>query len=161
MNFQEVYKYGKDADTVFKMFTDRSYFERKYEKTADSHEVLEHAQDDNTFRIKVKRSMPADAPVPGFAKKFLPGNMTVIQEDIWDLKTRTGRLHIEIHGAPVSINADMKLIDGADGAENHLSWEINCNVPLVGGKVAKFVAEDMKHKTPADLAISNEILEDY
>ncbi len=161
MNFEEVYSYSKDADTVFRMFTDKAYFERKYAASTSSFEVLEHAQDESRFQIKVRRVMPADVPVPGFAKKFLPGEMTVVQEDVWDLASRTGRINIEIAGAPVTVSASMKLVDGANGAENQVSWSIDCNVPLLGKKVAKFVAEDIQAKSPADLRLSNEILADY
>ena len=161
MNFEEVYKYKKDADSVFRMFTDKAYFERKYAETTSSFEVLEHAKDDARFQIKVKRVMPADVPVPGFAKKFLPGEMTVEQEDVWDIATRTGTIHIDIHGAPVTVSAKMRLIDGAEGGENHVSWTIDCNVPLVGKKVARFVADDIQAKSPEDLRLSNEILQDY
>ncbi|MGJ8669639.1 MAG: DUF2505 domain-containing protein [Oceanococcus sp.] len=161
MNFEEKYNYDKDADTVFRMFIDKTYFERKYAATTSSFEVLEHSLDDAKFQIKVRRVMPSDAPVPGFAKKFLPGEMTVVQEDTWDLATHTGQIKIEIAGAPVSVSADMRLIDGSQGAENHVSWSIDCNIPLVGKKIAKFVADDIQAKSPADLRLSNEILQEY
>lgn len=161
MTFDEVYKYNKDADTVFRMFIDKAYFERKYAATTTSFAVLEHALDDDYFRIKVRRTMPADVPVPGFAKKFLPGEMTIEQTDVWDLQARTGEILIEIAGAPVSVKSQMRLIQGANGGENHVHWTVESNIPLVGGKVAKFVAADIQAKSPEDLRLSNEILADY
>lgn len=161
MTFDEVYHYTKNADAVFRMFTDKTYFERKYAGSTSSFEVLDHALDDKTFRIRVRRTMPADIPVPGFAKKLLPGEMTVEQEDVWDLQARTGRITIEIDGAPVQASAQMKLVDGDKGGENHVHWTVQCSVPLIGNKVAKFVASDIQAKSPADVQLSNQILADY
>ena len=47
MKFEEVYCYERDADTVMTMFTDRAYFEKKYERAADSYDILEHSSDDS------------------------------------------------------------------------------------------------------------------
>ncbi len=162
MKFEEVYCYDRDADTVITMFTDRVYFEKKYEKAADSYDILEHQSDDSRFQIKVKRSMPLNVPVPGFAKKVLGGGgMTVIQEDIWDKSTRRGRINIELVGAPVQITAEMELKQGANGAENHVHWSIDSSIPLIGGKVAKLVAEDIKAKSPEDQKLTNQLLAQY
>ena len=161
MNFEEKYVYNKAADSVMKMFSDRDYFERKYAQAADSFEVLEHELSDSTFRIKVTRTVPTDVPVPNFAKKLIPGSMTVIQEDIWDLAARTGKISIDVVGSPVHVTANMRLIDGPKGGENHVSWKVDCRIPLIGGKIAKFVADDIQAKSPEDLRLSNEILADY
>ena len=161
MQFEETYKYAKDADTVMRMFSDRDYFEKKYARTTLSYEVLEHKHEGDDFRIKCRLTMPSSAPVPGFAKKILGETMTVIQEDVWDTAKRTGRLTIEMHGAPISMHANMRLMDGASGAENHVYWEINCRVPLIGNKIASLIAQDIQAKSPADMQVSNELLADY
>jgi hypothetical protein len=161
MNFEELYRYGKDADTVMRMFADRAYFEKKYAETTLAYEVLEHELSDERFRIKCKLTMPSSAPVPGFAKKILGETMNLVQEDIWDLKSRTGQLNIEMPGVPVKISAAMRLGQGAAGGENQVSWSINCKIPLIGGKLEKFIASDIKAKSPADLKISEAILADY
>ena len=161
MNFDEIYRYDKDADTVMQMFADRAYFEKKYEQTTLSYEVLEHQRDDDKFMIRCKLTMPSSAPIPGFAKKFLGETMTVVQQDNWDLKSRTGQLNIEIQGAPVDVSAKMELKQGDSGGENHVHWTISCKIPLVGGKLEKLIAEDIQAKSPADIEISNKILADY
>lgn len=161
MNFEETYRYARDADTVMRMFSDRAYFERKYERTTLSYEVLEHERSDDHFRIRCKLTMPSHVPLPGFAKKVLGETMTVVQEDVWDLSTRKGQLKIEMHGAPISINAEMSLEQGENGGENHVQWQINSRVPLIGGKIAKLVADDIQAKSPGDVEISNELLAEY
>ena len=161
MQFEEKYQYVKDADTVMRMFSDRGYFETKYEETTISYQVLEHDKSDKKFHIRCELKMPLNVPVPGFAKKFLGETMTVVQQDDWDLDARTGTLKVEMAGAPVSISARMTLRDGAEGAENHVQWDVTCKVPLVGGKLEKLIADDIQAKSPADLEVSNRILASY
>ncbi len=161
MTFDEVYRYDKDADTVMRMFADRGYFEKKYEETTISYEVLEHSSEGDRFHIRCKLSMPMNAPVPGFAKKFLGETMSVVQQDTWNTAARTGELKVEMQGAPIDISAKMELKQGASGAENHVHWNIHCKIPLVGGKIEKLIADDIRAKSPADLEVSNRILADY
>ncbi len=161
MKFEDVYRYSKDADTVMRMFSDRAYFEKKYAETTLDYEVLEHELSADTFRIRCKLTMPLNVPVPGFAKKFFGQTMNVVQEDTWDLKNRTGRLTVELAGVPVTVKATMALREGSGGGENHVNWDIGCNIPLVGNKVAKLVADDIQAKSPGDLSVSEKILAEY
>lgn len=161
MEFKEQHSFDKNSDAVIAMFSDRGYFERKYEHTTVSYEVLEHDKTDEQFRIKCHLTMKSSAPVPGFAKKFLSETMDVVQEDIWDAASKTGRLTVELHGVPVKITADMALKDTASGCVNELTWHIKCGIPLVGGKLEKLIADDVRSKSPHDQQVSQDILQDY
>lgn len=159
--FEDVQTFEQDADTIFGMFCDPAYFEKKYAQTTVEHEILESHSDAQTFRIRAKLKMRSDAPVPGFAKKFVSDTMTVEQTDTWDKQARTGHLEIHIHGAPISVKATMELVSTATGAENHLRWEVVCKVPLVGSKLEKMLEDDIRHKAPRDLQVSRAIAKDY
>jgi hypothetical protein len=162
MKFETKHTFDKPAATVIKMFSDRSYFERKYAGLGfTAIEVLEHDKSDSRFRIKVRYTAQSNAPVPDFAKKFLPSTMVVTQQDSWDLKTLTGRLEVEIKGAPVKVACDMALKDDGKGAANQLRWNVSCGIPLVGGKIEKITAEDIQAKESADIATTRKILADY
>lgn len=162
MQFQQELKYEQPADVVIKAFGDRAYFEDKYRALeASEFEVLEHEADDKRFRIKMKITMPSSAPVPGFAKKFLGENQTIIQEDTWDLAAKTGQLKVEIKGTPIRAEAKMKLEDADGGAVNRLAWTVTCSVPLVGKKVEEIVATDIRNKGANDARATNEVLTKY
>lgn len=161
MKFEEKYQYVKDADTVMRMFSDRGYFETKYEETTISYKVLAHDKSDARFHIRCELKMPLNVPVPGFAKKFIGETMTVTQQDDWDLNSRVGQLKVEMAGAPISISARMTLSDGPKGAVNKVEWDVGCKIPLIGGKLEKLIADDIQAKSPADLEVSNRILESY
>jgi len=162
VQFNDKHTFDKPAATVIKMFSDRAYFERKYQELGYRNvEVLEHSVDARKFRIKVRYTAPNSAPLPDFAKKFLGETNTVVQSDTWDLEKKTGRLEAEIKGVPVKVSADMKLADEGAGSANTLKWNLSCGIPLIGGKLEQVVAGDIQAKGKTDLAKSREILNGY
>ncbi|MES0874511.1 DUF2505 domain-containing protein [Sinimarinibacterium thermocellulolyticum] len=162
MKFDDKHSFNKPAATVIKMFSDRAYFERKYQMLGFTGiEVLEHEKSDKHFRIKVRYIAKNDVQVPDMLKKFMPGQITVVQQDAWDLTRMTGRLDVEIKGTPVKVSADMTLKDEGKGSANHLKWTVSCSVPLVGGKLEKLTADDIQAKAGRDVATTQKILNDY
>lgn len=162
MQFNDRHTFDKPAATVIKMFSDRAYFERKYQALGfRSVEVLEHSNNGGKFRIKVRYSAPNSAPLPDFAKKFLGETNVVTQTDTWDIERKTGRLEAEIRGVPVKVNAAMALKDEARGCVNTLKWDLSCGIPFVGGKLEEVVAGDIRAKSKADNDKSRELLQGY
>ena len=162
MQFNDKHSFDKPAASVIKMFADKAYFERKYKELGFSGiEVLEHSVDSKKFRIKVRYAAPNSAPLPDFAKKFLGETNVVTQSDTWDIEKKTGRLEAEIRGVPVKVFADMTLKDEGAGSANTLTWNLNCGIPFIGGKLEEVVAGDIKAKSKGDQAKSREILKSY
>ena len=161
MKFDDKHSFDKPAATVIKMFSDRAYFERKYkELKVDDLEVLECEKSGNKFRIKCRYKITNNA-IPDFAKKFMGDKSTVTQQDSWDTAPMTGRLEIEIKGAPVKVSADMSLKNEGTGSANHLKWNVSCGIPLIGGKLESVISDDIKSRAKADIAASRKILADY
>lgn len=162
MKFDDKHTFDKPAATVMKMFSDKAYFERKYQALGFTNiEVVEHEKSATKFRIKVRYDAKNTVAVPDFAKKFIPGTASITQVDAWDLTKMTGRIEAEIKGAPVKVVCNMTLKDEGKGAANHLKWEISCGIPLIGGKIEKVTAEDIQAKAANDVATTRKILADY
>lgn len=162
MKFEDKQVLSKPAATVLKMYTDKAYFAKKYAAMpgAKDFEILECETSGTRFRIKHKSQQRSDITVPDFAKKFLAEYNTVIQQDTWDTATGIGRLDIEIKGMPIKVSADMKVV-GDKTATNTLTWNISCSIPLLGGKLEKILADDIREKAKADAALTNSLLKDY
>ncbi|HEY0973683.1 MAG TPA: DUF2505 domain-containing protein [Solimonas sp.] len=162
MKFDDKHTFDKPAATVMKMFSDKAYFERKYEALGFKDiTVLEHEKSDKRFHIKVRYTTKNTVTLPDFAKKFIPDTAVVTQSDTWDLTKKTGRIEAEIKGAPVKVVCDMTLKDEGKGAANHLKWNISCGIPLVGGKVEQLTADDIRAKAGNDVATTRKLLADY
>ena len=122
MKFTDSHEFDVSSDTVIKMFSDPDYFTGKYEALGFSNiEVLEHTQDGDEFSITVRYEAPSDAPVPGFAKKFMAETNVVTQTDCWNVADKTGELTAEIKGLPATIKAQMELVDDGKGMEDPLN----------------------------------------
>ena len=162
MKFNDTHSFDEPSDTVIKMFTDPAYFTDKYAALGFSNiKVIKQSQDGDDFSITVQYEAPSDAPVPGFAKKFMAETNVVTQTDSWNRASKTGRLDAEIKGLPAKIGADMKLVDAGGGCRNELSWNISCSIPLVGGKVEKLIAQDIQSKAQADQDQTAAMLANY
>lgn len=162
MQFNDKHSFSKGADAVMRMYSDKEFFLRKYKEAGYwDVQVLAHEKNGDKFRIKCQFTMKSDAPVPAFAKKFLPDTSTVVQEDSWDCKTKKGRLNIEMKGLPAKITCDMTLKDEGSGSANHFKWDVSVKIMLVGSKVEELIATDIRSKSKKDNALSARILEDY
>jgi len=162
MQFTDKHAFSKNAETVMRMYSDKEFFLRKYKESGYwDIQVLAHEKTGDKFRIKCQYTMKSDAPVPGFAKKFLPETSTVVQEDIWDCKTKKGRLNVEMKGLPAKIGCDMTLADAGSGSANSFKWDISVKIPLIGGKIEDVVATDIRAKSKKDHAVTAKILESY
>jgi hypothetical protein len=162
MKFEDKHTFSKPAATVMKMFSDRAYFERKYQELGvEDLEILECEKAGTKFRIKSRFKVKNDAPLPDFAKKFVGEKNTVTQQDTWDTSSMTGRLDIEVKGVPVKVSCDMSLKTDGAGSANHLKWNVSCGIPLIGGKLESVLSDDIKSKAKADVAATRKILADY
>lgn len=162
MKFEERHTFDQPAEKVMHMYADKAFFDRKYREVgAIECELLDHQRTDARFSVKYRLVMKSDAPLPEVAKKILGDTVKMVQQDAWDIGKRTGRIDIEIKGAPLKISADMKLIDEGGKGVNVQNWNVSCSIPLVGGKIEAAIAEDIKAKSKRDLAVSRKLILEY
>jgi len=160
INLQHQFK--KSVDQVWAMYADRAFFEKKYADTgATNVEVLDYKASDKGFSITVRYDSQSDAPIPDFAKKFIPSTISVTQTDSWDAATKTGKITTELKGMPIKVSAEMKLEAAGKGAVNKMVWTLSSSIPLMGGKLEGLLAEDVKIKSARDEAASQKLLENY
>ena len=96
-------RYPASAEVVLRMFTDKAFHTGKLDAMGlKNYQVLDHAFDGKDFRIKIQRKVPMQAPA--VVKKFVGAESTVINEERWNLKTRTGRVLVEPVGMPLEMS---------------------------------------------------------
>jgi len=149
MEFTATHTYDHPADAVFAALTDFEAVKAKYESVGQRDVKLSRrdAGDDGSVTLVTTRVVPLD--VPGFAKKFLSPSQNVTQTDSWRPPeadgTRNGTFEVAAKGTPVSVRGTLHLAPTGDGSCTNVSVvTIECKVPLVGGKIADFVAKDTR-----------------
>lgn len=152
-------------ERVEKMYWDHEYCPRKYRELGlRDIEVVSKKKDGRDYHITCNFKMKPSIELPKLAQKFVGGAdwLAVTQTDSWDLQTRKGRLDIKIHAFDsVTIRVDMTLEPHPQGAVNRMRWKIESSLPLVGGTLAKILAQDIQSKFAEDCAAANRILKDY
>lgn len=162
MKFDDKHSFRQPVEALTKMYFSRAYHERKYDMMkARNVEVLELVDEPDRFHIVVRFSTDADAPLPDFAKRVIGDSLAITQTDSWDRKALKGTINVEIKGAPVKVSADMVIrSEPSGGASNNFVWNVQCGIPLVGGKIEKIIAGDIQSKAGADAARSQKILDE-
>ena len=143
------YAYEAPPDVVFAMFCDPDFLRAKFEATeALAYDIVECTETPGGgMRIVTNRTVLAD--IPGFAKKFFKPENAMTQTEEWGPVVdgaRAGKWKIEPHGVPVSVSTSgtTRLESSNGGAVQHIAATIKVGVPLVGGKLERFVYDQAK-----------------
>lgn len=139
------------------MFCDETFHGQKLEKIGIEHRVLECSQQGDDFRIRVERKIPVK--LPGMKKGG--ATSTVIHTECWNTKTRHGTVHVELPGMPLTMHCQSVAEDDGDGCVVRYDWEIKSRVPVVGGKIEKFVVADMDKQAEPERLAGVELLDNY
>jgi len=110
-------------------------------------EVVEETRaDDGSVRLVTKQQTAIE--LPGFAKKLIPANATVIQTFDWAPPasdgSRTGRWSAEAKGTPVSIGGPTELRADGTGTVHRYLGQVKSSVPVVGGRLESFALDNLR-----------------
>lgn len=149
MQFTANHSYKQPAPDVFAVLTDFDAVKAKYEAIGQTDVELVKLQrrKDGSVTLVTRRVVPLE--LPGFAKRVLSPKQHVLQTDEWsapDAKgVRIGTFAVEAKGTPVRVFGVLRLSPrGAKGCTNTTDVTVECKVPLIGGKLADFVAKDTR-----------------
>ena len=137
------HKYNTDVDSLFALFQEPDFIVERYLATGALDAALLEINHDDGVLIRVERQMQVD--VPSFLSKFMAPTTQVLQTDHWRGEAGgpyRNQMQIEIQGAPVKVNVRIELAAKGKGCVNSVEIETKCGIPLVGGKIADFVARD-------------------
>lgn len=162
MEVRSTHTYAAPPGVVFEMMTDPDVLTAKYAALGhDDVRIVEHSVDGDTLTVRSRRKVPMD--VPGFAKRFLSPTNAVEQSDRWDAPaedgSRTGTWQVNAAGVPVTVGGTLRITPGPKRTTVvEVAGEVTSSVPLVGGKLAGFVAGDVQRTLAAEEAFNDEHL---
>ena len=162
MDVRSTHTYAAPPDAVFTMMTDPDVLTAKYAALGHADvRITEHAVERAAVTVCSKRSVPMD--VPGFAKRFLSARNTVEQRDHWEAPasdgSRTGTWQVRAAGVPVTAGGTLRITPGPKHTTVvEIAGEVTSSVPLVGGKLAAFVAGDVRRTLAAGEAFNDDHL---
>jgi hypothetical protein len=158
MKINAKHRYNCSIDELYEHFTNKKYYLAKFKACgARNVKIEEAAQTDEGFVVVSQREVPAD--VPGVLKSFLGEWNTITQTENWDGDPGDeyyNDFEIAAEGVPVEMTGTMNLMPDGDGCINDIEIEISCAIPLVGKKLAQFVASDTEKTLAAEYEFTRE-----
>ena len=149
MEFSVTHTYQRSTKAVFGVLTDFDLVRQKYQALghADIELVNFEKHADGGVTLVTRRVVPLE--LPGFAKRVLSPRQNVTQTDTWTAPdahgVRTGTFTVAAARTPVQVDGTMRLApSGTRRCTNEITATVRCNIPLIGGKIAGFVAGDTR-----------------
>ncbi|MGB5209355.1 MAG: DUF2505 domain-containing protein [Gammaproteobacteria bacterium] len=160
---EAIHEYDHPVEKVFAAFTDADFYLAKFEGIgAREVEVIACSESDGVFSIEISREVPLD--VPAALKAVLGSWTTVIQNEEWvegENDDFLNELDISSEGVPAKITGTMVLYGNENGGcVNEVTICIDCSIPLVGGRLEKFVAENTNEQLDAEYEFIQEYLDE-
>lgn len=149
-------RYPASPDVVIRMFTDAGFHTKKLEALGMPYKVLAQRADGKTFSIRVERKVPVQ--MPGLGKK---AEATVVNEETWDLASRTGSVKVEAGGMPLDCGCTVSMRAEGRGTLVRYDWDVKSKLPLVGGQIEKMAVADMEKRSEEETRIAVGLLPDY
>jgi hypothetical protein len=136
--------FAAPVSTVYSALVDKAYLsDRLAALGGQNSALLEHNASGDRASFKVRQGLPAEQ-LPSTVRSFLGGDLVVEREEIWRLE---GGKHVattraRIPGMPAEITGQVRLDETADGGTDWVTnAEVKVNIPLLGGKLERSVAE--------------------
>ncbi|MGB5622703.1 MAG: DUF2505 domain-containing protein [Gammaproteobacteria bacterium] len=150
---EAVHEYDHPVEKVFAAFTDPDFYLAKFEGIGSRHvEVIACSDEDGVFSIETSREVPLD--VPSALKAIVGAWTTLIQNEEWvtgDDDDFLNELDMTSDGMPAKMSGNMVLYATEDGGcVNEVTIRIDCSIPLLGGRLEKFIGESTREQLQAE-----------
>jgi hypothetical protein len=146
------YTIADDFDTslsrYWEVFFDPAYNAELYKRLRIGREVLEETREGEGEGLVVRRriKLSPQREVPGFVAKFVKGAISYTEQGVYTARTST----LEIVTIPGFMADSLRTrgtyrVQALGPSKVRRTWqgEIECKIPLVGGKVEKQIAEEV------------------
>jgi len=144
------HSYDAGVDHVISHFFSEDLILAKNAKLgARNVKVVDAQKDDAAGKLVVEREMKASTQVPGVLSSFHREWNEIRQEEHW-VKKDDGEWHCEfrvkVEGVPAKIKGVMRVQGNGDRCINYININVKSDVPFLGKKIARFLADDTRTK---------------
>jgi hypothetical protein len=142
MEVKAQHHYPKGVEAVLAAFGNKKKIEARFAAMGARNIAVQTCKVTKTsMDMSMTREVPVEAP--SLLKKFMGEWNQVTQVEHWTgsaAKGFTGELTLTLHGVPVSVTGSLHLHGDASSCTNEICMKFESAVPLVGKKLAEFIA---------------------
>jgi uncharacterized protein YndB with AHSA1/START domain len=149
--------YDAPIERVAEMLGDPAFRERVCERTGALRYEVSVAPDGDTKDVRIEMVQPTSG-VPGFAKKIVGDETTVVQEETWTSLVEAD-VTVTIPGKPGDMTGTAVLEATADGGTiETVEMTVKVRVPLVAGKLENLIGDLLLKALEAEHATGRDYL---
>ncbi|MFK7957412.1 MAG: DUF2505 domain-containing protein [Lysobacterales bacterium] len=144
--------FDASLDAVFEYLADPDFLVERAMAVGDLEASYDVEDDGEVVTVTAERTTETD--LPGFLAKMFNAEQELTLTESWrgDSDRMEGQYEMEIHGQPASVSAIITLVaDGDDQCTYRVSHKAKVNLPLIGGKAAKFLQAETEKVALAEL----------
>lgn len=147
---------GAGLDEVSAMLGDPAFRERVCEaqRVLSKEVTITPAGTGRTVEI---RQVQATSGVPGFARKVVGEETTLVQTERWTSPT-AATVEVDLPGKPGEMTGGISLAETDGGVTETVTLDISVGIPLVGGKLEGLMADLMTKALKAENRVGRDWL---
>jgi hypothetical protein len=147
MRFAYDMLFDADPERVFALALDREYLVGRCAATgSEPLELSVEGTPESGAVVRLRRRIPM--LLPAFAAPFAPQGVVVRHVETWTPPdaggVRTASLTGQMEGAPGSLTGWLRIAQEPAGTRYAIRGDIDVPVPLLGGRLARYAAEQMR-----------------
>jgi hypothetical protein len=138
-------EFSRGIAEVFTAVSDRDALQARLDAIGGHNaRVTSYSHEGDQWRFLLHQGVPADK-LPSFVRTLHRGDLVVEREQTWTKtgETYTGTVKASVGTIPGHISARTELFTEAGATVLRTSGEVRIQLPLIGGKIEGFVAEQV------------------
>ncbi|HKS48395.1 MAG TPA: DUF2505 domain-containing protein [Amycolatopsis sp.] len=138
-------RFDQDIAEVFKAVSDEDAWRARLDAIGGPNARIEsYSQSGDQWRFVLYQGVSAEK-LPAFVRALYPGDLVVEREQTWEKADEgyTGTVTATVSGIPGQITARTELSTKSGETVLSTDGEVKIRIPLVGGKVEGFVADQV------------------
>ncbi len=146
------YKVAHSIDEVFELMTDPDFLVERSIGIGELEADAEVSEDeDGKVYVNMTRKVTRD--LPAFLSKIFDPKQTLTMEETWQQvgDAWTGKGLYTVEGQPVEIKTDFTLKASGDGCVYTVKYDAKAKIPMIGGKVEKFIKSNCEEGTTKEM----------
>ncbi|GAA4697411.1 DUF2505 domain-containing protein [Nocardioides conyzicola] len=148
--------YAAALADVSAMLDDAAYRDQVIAAQGSISGTFEIETDGEITTAVVDQVMPATG-LPSFATRFVGSEINIVQREEWS-SAEHADLHVSIPGKPGQMVGSIDLVEDGGSTTETVDVEITVNIPLVGGKIEKLIADMLRKALRAEEKVATAYL---
>lgn len=134
------FEFNADVETVFNLVTDPDFLVERSLAIGELEASCDVEDFEDKTEVQMQRVVSRD--LPAFLAKLFNPKQTLKFKETWlkDGENWKGDISVEVEGQPVTLNGQFSLKASGAGSVYEVAYTAKANIPLVGGKVEKYIA---------------------